>query len=241
MKKIFLIFMIGTLVFPINLRGQDEVAMAAVAGGLLALGSSLAALEELKEQLQQQAVEEILFTYKDIKTFQLKTSTLDGTPAKDVSSVRVVTYEILDYDKGVRYILFSFLSHGWANEYGVDFSKIKWKLFNQLDWNKLMKAYVETASRKETTIDEIAVSKIGNKGLKNGKDYILEFAKLRGDIYFTLDYSDEFKVVFNEGSLGLYLKEMRSDYKQEGSDLRGSLVQIRKKAIIQAHTHLNYQ
>jgi len=241
MKKILIIIIIGTLVFPTNLRGQDEGVIGGLALGIAALGSHLAQVELLKEQLEQRAIEEILFTYNDIKTFELKTSSF-LTVGKDISSLRVVTYEITNFNKGVRYVLFAFLSYGWINEYGVEFNKIEWKLFNKLEWNKLMKAYVETASRREITIDEISMSKIETSGLKNGKDYILEFAKLKEDIYFTLNYSDEFKVVFNEGSLGLFLKEMKNDENEiVFSNLRGSLVQIKKAALIKAHTFLNYQ
>ena len=79
------------------------------------------------------------------------------------------------------------------------------------------------------------------KGLKNGRFYVIEFAKLNGDVYSVLDYSDEFKVVFNEGSLGLYLKEMIVDNKDmRRGGVRGDLVQIKRQALTKAHAHLNY-
>ena len=66
------------------------------------------------------------------------------------------------------------------------------------------------------------------------------FKKLDGDTYLTHDYSDEFKIVFNEGRLGLYVKQTEGK-NTEYSNLRGSLVQIRKKAIMRAHAHINFQ
>ena len=66
-----------------------------------------------------------------------------------------------------------------------------------------------------------------NTGVKQGAKFILRFEKIGGDVYLTSDYSDEFKVVFNERSLGLYLKATRD------------LIQVRRKAIIKAHNHLN--
>jgi|TARA_B110000914_G_scaffold50968_1_gene43786 hypothetical protein len=71
---------------------------------------------------------------------------------------------------------------------------------------------------------------------------VIEFAKLKGDIYSILDYSDEFKVVFNEGSLELYLKEMMDDNKDmRRGGVRRDLVQIKRKALSKAQAHLNYQ
>ena len=60
-----------------------------------------------------------------------------------------------------------------------------------------------------------------------GSKFILKFDKIGGDVYLTSDYSDEFKIVFNERSMGLYLKATRD------------LIQVRRKAIIKAHEHLN--
>ena len=90
-----------------------------------------------------------------------------------------------------------------------------------------MQEYIKTASGVDLTIDEVAQSKIVNTGVKQGAKFILRFEKIGGDVYLTSDYSDEFKVVFNERSLGLYLKATRD------------LIQVRRKAIIKAHNHLN--
>ena len=56
----------------------------------------------------------------------------------------------------------------------------------------------------------------------------------------TSNILDDFKVVFNEGRLGLYLKNIGDD-NIKYSNLRGSLVQISKKAIMRAHSHMNDQ
>ena len=95
------------------------------------------------------------------------------------------------------------------------------------EWNELMKTYVMTASGKSISDQEISESKIVNKGVKNGSKFVVEFDKIGGDVYLTKDYSDEFKIVFNEKSLGLFLKST------------SDLIQIRRKAIIKAHEHLN--
>ena len=101
-----------------------------------------------------------------------------------------------------------------------------------------MQAYIKTASKIEISIDDVASSKIVNKGVQQNKKFIIEFSKIKGDVYYTSDYSDEFKIVFNERSLGLYLKESNPDEFRRGGP-RGDLVQIRRKSIIKAHSFLN--
>lgn len=212
---------------PKQATAQNNDGVAAAAAGLLAIGGAIAAIEQIKENLEQVAVEQVLTAYPYLVNFELKTGSLKGTKLKDLSSVGVITFEITDRDSGEKYVLFAFTSHGWANEYGVDFSKLLWKNFTAGEWNKLMQNYIQTASGVELTVDEVAQSKIVNTGVKQGSKFILKFDKIGGDVYLTSDYSDEFKIVFNERSMGLYLKATRD------------LIQVRRKAIIKAHEHLN--
>jgi hypothetical protein len=125
--------------------------------------------------------------------------------------------------------MFAFTSGGWMNEFGVDLSYITWRRFDVDEWNDLIKVYVETASKSNISVNDIAMSKIVNKGVKKDKDWLVEFDKLKGDTYYTNNYSDEFKVVFNEKSLGIYVKET------------SDLVQISRGALIKAHEFLNRQ
>ena len=146
---------------------------------------------------------------------------------KDLSSVGVITFEIRDIKTNNKYVLFAFTSNGWANKYGVDYNRLLWKNFDSEEWNMLMQNYIKTASGIDLSISEVAESKIVNNGVKQGSKFILKFDKIGGDVYLTSDYSDEFKVVFNEKSLGLYLKQTQD------------LIQVRRKSIIKAHEHLN--
>ena len=227
MKKIILVFVIGLYITPSNLKAQNEGTVAAL-GGLLAIGSGIASVEQLKEKLEHKAVEEILSNH-NMSYFKIKTSTLDGVSGKDVSSVSVVTYEVYNYDLNKRYILFCFLSSGWSNSNGMDFSKVKWKFFDATEWNNLIKSYIKTASKKDLPIEDISKCKVTWKGVLLDNKYVVNFKKIDGDTYLTSDYSDEFKIVFNEGRLGIYLKNMEGN-DAEYSKLRGSLVQLRKKA-----------
>ena len=242
MNKLFTIVLVAAFLIPSNLKAQNNDNAAAAAAGLFAIGAGIAAIEHLKEQLEQKAVENVLSAYPDLVNFELKTGSLKGTKLKDLSSVGVVTFELRDLDARSKYVLFAFLSSGWSNQQGVDFNKIKWKLFSTKEWNKLMQAYIRTASKKDISINEVANSRIVNNGVKalNG-EYIVSFSKIGGDVYYTYDYSDEFKIVFNERSLGLYLKQKNTEGEfRTGGGPRGDLVQIRRKAIIRAHSFLNW-
>ena len=238
MKKLFTIALVILILIPSKAKSQNNEGAAAAAAGLLAIGAGIAAIEQLKEQLEQKAVEEVLTAYPSLVNFELKTGSLKGTKMKDLSSVGIVTFEIKDLDSSEKFVLFAFLSNGWSNQFGVDYSKLKWKLFSRNEWNKLMQAYIKTASKIEISIDDVASSKIVNKGVQQNKKFIIEFSKIKGDVYYTSDYSDEFKIVFNERSLGLYLKESNPDEFRRGGP-RGDLVQIRRKSIIKAHSFLN--
>ncbi|PWH11480.1 hypothetical protein DEJ39_04075 [Bacteroidetes bacterium SCGC AAA795-G10] len=227
MRKFTITLILLLLLFPKLQYAQKGESVAAAAAGILAVGGAIAAIEQLKENLEQKAVEQVLSAYPYLENFELKSRSLDGTKAKDLSAVGVLTFEITNLENQEKFVLFAFTSNGWANEYGIENSKLLWKNFNKREWNNLMKAYVMTASGESMSDEEISRSKIVNKGVKIGSRFIIQFDKIGGDVYLTNDYSNEFKIVFNEKSLGIFLKET------------SDLVQIRRKAIIKAHEHLN--
>ena len=226
MKKYILVILFIIYLIPKNINAQNE-GYAAAAAGILAIGGAIAAIEQMKENLEQIAVEQVLTEYPDLVNFELKTSSLQGTKTKDLSKVAIITFEVTNRINNEKFVLFAFTSYGWVNQYGVDFRKLSWKKFDASGWNKLMQNYIKTASQIDLSLDEVSQSKIVNKGVKNGSKFIVNFDKIGGDVYLTSDYSDEFKIIFNESSLGLYLKETED------------LVQIGRKAIIRAHEHVN--
>ena len=230
MKKTILLLLVFTVLAPAKLSAQEDGANAAAA--LAVVGSivaTIASIEEAKEQIELIAVEQVMANYSNIENFELKTSSLNGTKVKDLSSVGVITYEMTDIDTNKKYILFAFASSGWVNQYGIDFSKLIWRNFNKNKWNNLMRAYVKTASGIDLTLDEISESKIVNNGVRRDGKFILKFEDISGDVYLTSDYSSDFKIAFNERSLGLFLKRT------------SDLIQISRRAIILAHRHVNSQ
>ena len=122
MKKLFTIALVILMLIPSKAKSQNNEGAAAAAAGLLAIGAGIAAIEQLKEQLEQKAVEEVLTAYPSLVNFELKTGSLKGTKMKDLSSVGIVTFEIKDLDSSEKFVLFAFLSNGWSNQFGVDYS-----------------------------------------------------------------------------------------------------------------------
>ena len=77
----------------------------------------------------------------------------------------------------------------------------------------------ETVAYRYTTITR--------KGLENRGSVILPFKSMGGDSYFVSDYSDEFKIIFNERSLGFFLKNT------------SRLVQVKRRLVESITNYLN--
>ena len=71
------------------------------------------------------------------------------------------------------------------------------------------------------------IATVGNKGLKFTNQLVLPFQALNGDTYFIKDYNEDFKIIYNERSMGLYIKEI------------GKLVQIKNKFVTEITRYLN--
>ena len=149
-----------------------------------------------------------------------------------MSSVSVVLYNIQEFEpgddpqiNGKKYVLFGYTSHGWINEQGIDFNKVRWELVDKTEWLKMMTSYVKVASsnKDENSIKEILKNgRIVNKGIKESGKLVIPFYKMAGDLYVVTDYSNELKLIYNERSLGIFLKKT-SDLVQIG---RGDIIKI---------------
>lgn len=234
MKKSFLIFTLALLILPKNVKSQNEgEAIAAVAGGLLAIGAGIAAVEEMKEQAELTATQWLLSNHPEYESFSLKTLDFDGKKLKDMSSASVITFKIQEFEpadkpelNGNKKVLFGFTSYGWINEYGINFDKVQWHLIDAKEWMNMMVAYskVSSGEKDDSKIREtLKDGKIVNRGVKakGGKD--IPFYKLEGDMYLVADYSEDMKLIYNERSLGIFLKKTRD------------LVQISRGGIIDIH------
>lgn len=203
---------------PNNVKAQNEgEAIAAVAGGLLAIGAGIAAVEQMKEQAELTATEWLLTNHPEFNQFSLKTLDFDGKKLKDMAATSVITFKIREFDLvddepvlGKKRVLFGFTSYGWINEYGIDFNKVKWFLYDSIEWMNMMTSYTKVASgqKNEQLIREaLENGKVVNRGVRAKKGEDIDFYKIDGDMYLVTDYSPDMKFIYNERSLGIYLKE----------------------------------
>lgn len=233
MRKLLLLFIIITLLIPKQPKAQNKgEAAAAVVGGLLAIGAGIAAIEQMKEQAELTATQWVLANQPELTSFSLKTLDFDGKKLKDISAASVISFKIQEFipvDKpildGKKQVLFGFTSRGWITEYGIDFDKVTWYLIDDSEWMNMMISYVKVASEeKDEAIlkDILTEGLIVNKGVRLKNKLVIPFFRLTGDMYVVTDYSDDMKLLYNERSLGIFLKETM-DLVQIG---RGDIIKI---------------
>lgn len=236
MKQIITLSILLLFIIPQNLKAQDDgAAIAAVAGGLLAIGSGIAAVEKMKEQAELTATEWFLTNHPEYTKFSLKTLDFNGKKLKDMSSASVITFKIQEFEiidqepvLGKKSVLFGFTSFGWINEYGINFDKVIWFLIDSDEWMNMMLSYSKVASeeKKESTLQEaLTHGKIVNRGIRAKKGDDIDFHRIDGDMYLVTDYSPAMKFIYNERSLGVYLKETMN------------LIQIGRGDLIKIHEY----
>jgi hypothetical protein len=225
MKKLIMMAVVLLLLFPKNIKAQDDGVVAA-ATGLLAIGSAIVATQQIKESLELRAVEYVLREKSDFIDFDLSTNSLNGVKANDLSNVGVVTYEIINNVNNQSLLLFAFTSEGWWNEHGVDYSKILWKFFDRKSYAGLLAKYLTLAVGEGVSEMDVATGMFLKNGFKKNNEDVLKFNKMDGDSYLVSDYSEDFKIVYNERAMGLFLKETYD------------LLQLNSRTVIRNHEFL---
>ena len=240
MKRLLIISIGLVLCSPTPIRAQNDGVIAAAAGAL-ALGAAIACVENYKEQLELSATEWFLKEHGEVENFYLRTLDLNGKKLKDMSLTSVITFKIQEFDPeklpnnfyidrdlgGKKWVLMAFTSPGWMNDYGVNISRMKWLLVDREEWLNMMVTYVMAASGAkdvEMVKRNVTDGKIVNKGIKND-GLVIPFYNIHYDMYLTADYNEEMKFVYNERSLGIYLKETQD------------LVQMSRDVVIDIHSY----
>lgn len=152
---------------------------------------------------------------------------------KDLSKTSVLCFKIQEFTPaddpkldGKKQILLAFTSYGWINEQGIDFNKVNWYLIDQAEWIKMMTSYSKVASKEKNESEiknKLASGIIVNRGVKVKGKMEIPFYKLEGDMYLSTDYSAEMKLIYNENSLGIFLKKSQD------------LVQMRRSTVVEIH------
>ena len=234
MKNLLVILFTLLLLTPKQTAAQNEgAAAAAIIGAGLAIGAGIAAVKQMEERAELTATQWILSNNPELSSFSLKTLSFDGKKTKDLSATSVITYKIQEFTPGNnpkldgrRQVLFGFTSQGWINDYGIDFNKVRWFLVDDEEWMNMMISYVKVSSNENNDVtlkENLKNGKVVNKGVKVNLKLTIPFYKLDGDMYLVADYSPEMKLIYNERSLGIFLKETRN------------LVQIGRGDIIDIH------
>lgn len=259
MKNFLLIIL---FVCTINLqKAEAQNNGAAIAAGAV-IGATVAALsiENYKEQMELHATEYVLESQNNIKKFELSLIDFDGVRLTDLSNVscfsfgvRVTNESNLQENK----VLLMFLSKGWLNEFGLDITRVKWKLLTFEEWDDILFNYINLASpikltdknnlpvfkttsnknylenenffvnknsagvtetyQKSEETTKIGLTTITSNLVKyknidsSGKvkeDIAFPLSKYQGDTYLLKDFSPEFKIIYNENSMGLYIKSL---------------------------------
>jgi len=232
--KLLSILMIVSLLFTKNTQAQNNGAgVAAVATGIMAIGAGIMAIEDMQERTELTATQWLLANHSEISNFSLKTIDFNGKKLKDMSRTTVLTFKIQEFtpkDKpkldGKKYVLLAFTSYGWINEQGIDFNKVSWYLVDSKEWTNMMVAYTKVSSEEKSDskiTEKLTKGVIVNKGVKVNGKLEIPFFELEGDMYVTTDYSDEMKLIYNENSLGIYIKKTQD------------LVQMRRSTLIDIH------
>jgi hypothetical protein len=233
MKNVITFIVVLILFVPKNVDAQNNgAATVAAVAGLAAIGVGIFAVDQLKEQAELTATEWILKNHSELTSFSLKTLAFDGKKLKDMSSVSVILYNIQEFKPqakpildGKKQVLFGFTSNGWVSESGVNFEKVRWFLIDDQEWLSMMTAYAKVASGVNDDVslkNKLLEGKIVNKGVKVSSKLVVPFFELTDDMYVVSDYSPEMKLIYNERSLGIFLKETR-DLVQIG---RGEIIDI---------------
>ena len=160
--------------------------------GALAVGAVAAAIaiEDNKEYLEALASNEIFSNYSEYQQFRVKVIGWGdgGKRLSDKGKANIYPFAFTELhnnsETNNRKLLILFASPGWVNEYGLDYTKVRWEFWSVEDWNRLLSIYSEFNSPVNMTIESGLIPifrKEGNKGITTSQFNNRE--KNEGDIY----------------------------------------------------------
>jgi len=206
------------------------------------------------------ATEHLLESQDDVKKFELSIIDFEGVKSSDLSNVSIINFGVKVTNEAnlqENKVLMMFLSRGWLTEFGVDVTRVKWKLLETDEWDNIFFTYIELASpvklnnknalpiyketlksnyldngnffvhrnssgisktyQKLTETTKIGLGKlIGNefqylstmKSNEGKYEFAFPLTQFNGDTYLLKDFSPEFKVIYNERTIGLFIKSL---------------------------------
>jgi len=215
--------------------------------GLLAANSVESAKESMERNMVEWVLGNKNHSNKT--SFNLSLLKWEVTKKEDLNNVSVIGFIYTVWgDKYSNYVLLNVCSRGWYNDYGVDFSKVKVYEIDKNKWSKILLAYMNLSKDPNneviSDIEKIPVI-INNKKKENSSTTLYNIKSINNTgIYFqdqnnnleykfsfdgiltgsgthtVIDIDDEYKLDFNEGNLGIYLKAT------------GDLIRLRRDFIV---------
>ena len=226
------IFLIITIIMPFNVQSQNGNAEAAALGvaslAMIAVGG-LSMNERLKDLAELKAAEYLLSEGKEGENFCLEVLDLNADESVNYNT-GVITYTliinqklagvnydvrgntIVSYGGGEKFVVMYINVDKRLNEFGTPLNEDYWLILNFEEWLDLLAEYVIMASwqkDKDTLKEILKDSKISYKGIvpKNGQK--IPYHIINENTYIPRDYNDEIKILFNEKSLGIYVKKSK--------------------------------
>lgn len=266
MKRFFIFLILTSFFLPNQAFCQNRGGLttaAAIVGITALIGTGIYEYNQYVELLEHNAAEYYLSKYPSEK-FKLSLVLREGAAFKDLSNVSVLNFIVEDYDltqpesHPTKKLLSFFLSEGWANEYGIDFTRVIPKEWNKDEWTRFYLEYISVASGVSVTdatqipaYSEVSYNEydsfVGNKFtapvdrgthgvylpfihnlgyvglgsnvvamdlglhkvLSDGRKVLfLPFSSgAEESLYLVKQFNDDFKIVYNEGNMGIFLTE----------------------------------
>ena len=180
-----------------------------------------------KEYYELGATEYILEIHPAVTDFQLKLGDDQVEKKNDLSGTTVRSYEIIDYTNAFSSpnILLEMKTGLWVNREGLTYQNTFFTYLSREEWLEIFKTYCNIALGLNTQIENPWEVKSLNKksthplvklrlspvGLVSGVKSHLPFVKIGGDHYRVsasdLQLEDDYRLVYNEKSLGLFHKK----------------------------------
>jgi len=234
MKKLLIILLSLSLFLSSknSLSQNGAEAAAGIAAGIGLIAGGIISYEDQKERYELEGTEWMLKNKPEIKAFSLKIIDLDGKKGSDLSNAKFYNFKVEEYSTSSlsRKVLLCFVNPTWDEKTGVRYNALKWLYIGKEEWINMMVSYLKIASpEKDGKVlrEIIQKAQFSRYGLKVERKIKLPFSKLlSNDKYLVTDYSDELKFVYNETSLGIYLKEA------------GNLIQIDRNTLKDMHNFL---
>ena len=217
MKKTTIIILITLISFKSNAQNDRSAGIAAAAMGIAALGAGIAAKEKMEEMAELAAAQYLLSQNKEGTNFRIKLLDIDAEKASSDSYAGITTFTLTVNNTiggvefkpdGEKYIMLYLKLTRDVNEFGTLVDTNEWIILNFDEWLDIFSEYVMLASfqkGKENLKNILRTSSLVSEGIKQNKRVIIQFFNLDGDTYIAKKYNDDFKIVFNENSMGFFM------------------------------------